>query len=293
MLSSYRGAMPALLWVVIAVQLVAGVALAATVDPDETGVETGASNTTTTTTAAPGPGATTTAAPAAGSSTTARGGAATTVTTTTTAPKATAAAVPTLKPVTAGKYAYRLHKAVDGETDTYEGSWSYFTARQTDGELRQLLVDQNEADEGMTRVSLAWRSDGRYTRSFEEEGEDYKDTCNLEPDILEAPSPIVVGKQWTTKTACPEYDPPLNMEGTSKVVRTDRIAIGGKPLAVYVIEVKGRVPVGDMVGEFHTLAWFSVDLGFAVREESTFSVDGEGSDKDVYELVSTTPTPLS
>lgn len=280
-----------LLRLLIAVQLVAGVALAATVEPEKTGVETTAS--TTTTSAPPGSGATTTAAPAAASSTTAaRGGA----TTTTAAPKATTttAAAPTLKPVPAGKYAYRLHETVDGETETHNGTWSYFTARQTDGELRQLLVDENESVEGaMTRVSIAWRNDGRYTRSFEEEGEDYKDTCNFEPDVLEAPSPMVVGKQWTTKTACPEYDPPLNMEGTSKVVRTDRVSIGGKPLAVYVIELRGRVPVGDVVGEFHTVAWFSVDLGFAVREETTFSVDGEGSDKDVYELVSTTPTQLS
>lgn len=265
-----------LLQLLIVVQLVAGAALATTIEPEESVVDTAASTT-----------STSAAAPAQASTPT---------TTATTAAKATTttAAAPTLKPVAAGKYAYRLHETVDGETDTYDGSWSYFTARQTDGELHQLLVDENESDEGgVTRVSLAWRGDGRYTRSFEEEGEDYKDTCNFEPDVLEAPSPMVVGKQWTTKTACPEYDPPLHMEGTSKVVRTDRVTIGGKPLPVYVIELRGRVPVGDVVGEFRTVAWFSVDLGFAVREETTFTVDGEGSDKDVYELVSVTPTQLS
>lgn len=266
-----------LLRLLVAVQLVTGVGMAVTVEPEETGVETAASSTTTI--------PTTTTAPAAR--------AVTTTSTTRQATTTTAPAPPTLKPVPAGTYAYRLHETVDGQTETHNGTWSYFTARQTDGELRQLLVDQNESDTGMTRVSIAWRSDGRYTRSFEERGIDHENDCNFEPDVLEAPSPMVVGKQWATKTTCPEYDPPLNLEGTSKVVRTDRVSIGGKPVAAYVIEGRGRVPVGDVVGEFHTLAWFSVELGFAVREETTFSVDGEGSDKDVYELVSVTPTPLS
>lgn len=266
-----------MLRLLIVVQLVAGAALVTTIEPEETGVETAASTTTTAGAPAPSPAPTPT-------------------TTATTAPKATTttAAAPTLKPVPAGKYAYRLHETADGETNTYKGTWSYFAARQTDGELRQLLVDENESVEGATTtVSLAWRSDGRYTRSFEEKSEEYEASCNFEPDVLEAPSPMVVGKQWTTKTACPDHEPPLNLEGTSKVVRADRITIGGKPLAVYVIEVRGRVVVEGVVAELHSVAWFSVDLGFAVREETTYSVDGEGSDKDVLELVSTTPTQLS
>jgi hypothetical protein len=276
--------MRGLLGFLITVQLIVGGVGAVTVDPDEEGLQTAAPSSTTSSTAAPG-----------GPSTTAGRAAATTV------PKAaattTTAAPPTLKPTPSGKYNYRLQTTAEGKTETTKGTWAYFTAQETEGELRQLMLDTDDSDDGLiwTRVSQAWRADGLYLRSFREDASDGdKNECNFEPDLLLVPSPVVVGRKWTSTTACPGYDPPLRMEATSSVLRTDQVSVGGKKVAVYVIETRARVPVEGAEGRLHTVAYFNVDLGFNVREETTYSSDvpGSGTEKDVYELLSLTPEPM-
>jgi len=275
--------MRGLLRFLIVVQLVAGVTLAVTMEPEPEAADVQTAGSTTSSTAAPA--ATTTAVRAVA----------------TTAPKptiTTTTAPPRLKPTPSGKYAYRLQTTAEGKTKTTKGTWAYFSARETDGELRQMMLDSTEDDsDGLiwTRVTHAWRPDGLYLQSFREEGTDgTNNECDVEPDLLVAPSPLVVGKKWTSTTACPGYDPPLQFEATSAVLRTDQIAVGGKRVAVYVIETRGRVPVDGAEARFHDIAYFNVDLGFSVRDETTYSSDvpGSGSEKETYELLSLTPTPM-
>ena len=281
--------MRGLLRFLIVVQLVAGATLAATMEPEEEGVQTAASTSTSTTAA---PAAPTTAARSVATT------AATSTTTKPPPPPPTTVAPPKLKPTPSGKYAYQVQTTADGKTETTKGTWAYFTPQETDGETRQLLLDSTEDDgDGLfwTRVSLAWRADGQYLRSFREDGTDGStNECNFEPDQLLVPSPVVVGKQWTTTTACPGYDPPLRMEATSKVLRTDQVAVGGKRVGVYVIETRAVVPVDDAEGRLHTIAYFNLDLGLNVREETTysFSTPGVGTEKETYELLSLTPAPM-
>lgn len=274
--------MRGLLGFLVTVQLIVGGVGAVTVGPDEEDVQTTALSSTTSSTAAEA--SPTTAARA-----------------TPTAPKAaattTTAAPPTLKPTPSGKYGYRRQSTAEGRTETTKGTWAYFTAQETDGELRQLMLDSDDHNDGLfwTRVSQAWRADGLYLRSFREDGSDGDNNeCNFEPDLLLVPSPVVVGKKWTSTTACPGYDPPLRMESTSSVLRTDQASVGGKKVAVYVIETRARVPVEGAEGRLHTVAYFNVDLGFNVREETTYSSDvpGSGAEKEVYELLSLTPEPM-
>ncbi|HEX9969314.1 MAG TPA: hypothetical protein VGB03_04175, partial [Acidimicrobiales bacterium] len=209
----------------IVVQLVAGLVLAATVDPKPEGVQTTAP----TSTSSPATAAPSTTAPAKAATTTAAPKPAT--------PATTAPAVLKNKP--AGEYAYRLRVTEDGATKDYAGTLAFFTARETDGELRQLVIDDNDHAEYSTRAAFAWRADGLYLRSTEDYGIDHEEKCDFEPDVLQYPSPMMVGKQWTVSSGCDS----LRFEIVSRVVRTDTVTVGGRKVAVYVIDNQGRVPV--------------------------------------------------
>lgn len=264
---------------IVVVQLIAGVVLAATVEPDEDGVQTTASTatssstTTASATTAPAQAAPTTAAPTTAAP-------AKPTTTTTTAP-------PVLKNKPAGEYAYRLRVTEDGTTKNYAGTLAYFTARETDGEVRQLVIDDNEHDSFSTRTTYAWRPDGVYVLSTHEDGIDHDERCDFEPDLLVYPSPMVVGKQWTLSSACA----PVRVEATSRVVRMETVSVGGRRVAVHVVETQGRVSGEGAEAGFHSVDWFSVEHGLSVREETTYTAP-QGEYKEANELLSLDPKPI-
>lgn len=269
-----------LLRFLVAVELVAGVTLAVTVDRDEARVATSDTPSTT----VPTPSATASTVP---TTTTAQRPAPTTTT--------TAAPPPSLKPTPSGEYRYRLRTTVDGQTETTDGRWAYFSAREFEGELTQVLLDMPENrdfDHIWTRVSRAWRDDGLYVRSMHEYYmEEDDEECHLEPDLLVAPSPVVVGVTWRSTTSCATYGTSVRFDVTSTVVRMDHVSVGGTRVAVYVIETRGAMTVEDVQADVYSVGYFNVDLGFNVREELTYQSEGVVG-QETYELLSLTPTPL-
>lgn len=268
----------------IVIQLATGTVGLFVVDPDGKGdsVETGTGAESTTSTTTGGKATTTTttgkskdgAAPA----TTA---AAPATTATTAAPKATTTSTtrpagPVLKPAAAGKYDYRVTSTdSDGENDTGTGSYTLSAAREVDGEIRQTEVDTTEGT--TTTTSYAWRSDGFYVRSVEEDGSG----CNFEPDIMVIASPPTVGRQWRVDTSCTSDGETVTVTGTSRIARTERITVAGRQLDVHVVESTARFE--DF--EFRGAQYISVERGLIVRDDTTYD---DGS-REVIELLNVDP----
>lgn len=185
-------------------------------------------------------------------------------TTTTTRP------APVLKPAANGHYDYRETITGPGGTQESTDSYALTTARETEGELRQSMLDVDV--EATTVTTYAWRTTGLFLMSTREDD----GRCDFEPDILLVPSPLTVGRQWTVDSSC-TTDQNVHLKATSHVVRTDRVTVAGRRIDVHVIETKGE--------DFRSLQFFALAHGLVVREETTYQ-DGTS---EVIELLNVDP----
>lgn len=255
----------------IVAQLAAASVAAFTVDEDDKGASVATDATTTTT------------AGGAKTTTTAKGAATTTTSTTaksaaTTTPTTAKPAGPVLKPAAAGQYDYRIQYIDDEDTEETTGGFSRGNAREVEGEIRQTELEVD--GETTTTTSYAWRADGLYLRSSTEDGA----TCNIEPDLLLAPSPLTVGREWRIDSSCTTEGETLRVQGTSRVARTERITVAGQSIEVHVIETEAMVDEG---GSFRSKEYFSLAHGLVVRDDTTYD-DGT---REVTELLNVVPKP--
>jgi hypothetical protein len=203
-------------------------------------------------------------------------------TTTTKAPRP-----PALKPAASGRCAYRTTATDEEGTHTSSGNIAYSEPKDDGDGLRQIEIALG--DGYTTRTIYGWRPDGLHLRSaFEGEtgGEGYH--CDYEPDVLPAPSPLVVGKTWAIASTCLGAKGRAagdRLDATAKVARTDRVPVAGAQVAVHVIETSGKRVVNGVPVEFRSTQYFSLDRGLVVREETSF---GDGS-RETTELTDLDP----
>lgn len=278
------------MWVlhyVVVIQVAVGLLGLLVIEPEGTSESVSTGDTTTTTVAAPTstapgtPKTTTTIAGAKETTTTSTTAAPTRTTTRTTAatgPSTTTTTRPAsqgLTPAKAGSYDYRTTYTDAEDSETTTGNFSLGTAKEQDGEVRQVELDDD--GETTTTTSYAWRADGLWIRTITSDGS----TCNFEPDLLLVPSPPTVGRSWRIDTSCTEDGETISLTGTSRTARNDRIAVAGRQVDVVVIETTVNTDEGDITGRL----FFSVAHGLVVRDETTYD-DGSS---EVRELLNVDP----
>ncbi|MDQ3758126.1 MAG: hypothetical protein M3394_09795, partial [Actinomycetota bacterium] len=173
----------------------------------------------------------------------------------------------------AGTYEYRSTYTDDEGSETGTGRFTLESAKQQDGETRQTEVDVE--DDVTTTTGYAWRSDGLYIRTITNDGA----TCDFEPDIMAVPSPPTAGRTWRTDTACTEEGETIRLTGTSRTVRTERMAVGGRQVEVVVIETT----LSAEGTEFSGKQFFAPAHGIVVRDETTHD-DGSSEVREVLNV---------
>lgn len=142
-----------------------------------------------------------------------------------------------------------------------------------------------------------WRSGGVFVDSFG--GAPDEGSCDLEPDALEYPSPLVVGAEWTTDSRCEDTDgTTLRVVASNRVARIERVTVGGQAVEAHVIERTGRLEFGSPFGtgraDFERIEHFAVSVGLTVRDSTSFhfteGAESAGEGREERELVSLTPS---
>jgi hypothetical protein len=129
------------------------------------------------------------------------------------------------------------------------------------GEARDRRRESGSSESGGFGVSgngteeRSWRADGMYvtSESTEAEGQGegggggFSGKCDWQPDIRQLAFPLKVGASWSWDSKCEaksdkgEYR--RRSQGTAKVTGTRVASVGGRDVAVFVIEVKSTEDV--------------------------------------------------
>jgi len=173
--------------------------------------------------------------------------------------------------------------------------------RFTQSPLRITNTGGSGQKEGQGDVvsDVSWRPDGKYTHRVTFGTPPNSLECNLEPDFLDIKLPLQSGAVWTIQTSC-EFSPGvfLRFSGTSSVLGSERVTIGGKQ--VDTTRIKSDVTFraegdGESIEQrIVSDGLFAPGAGLYVRATTEISGNdpftGEPSNsKTVEELVSLTP----
>lgn len=157
---------------------------------------------------------------------------------------------------TAGTYAY--HRTRDGSptqgtlvVHAPQGSDQRYVTTYPGGEANELVVRARSGAIDLLMLKTTTPLFG--TKEF-----------RPSPPVLFAPDPAKVGATWSWRMT--SIDGGRTLDGAFRVVRTERVTVGGEPVDTVVVE--GTVNIsGDITGTLHQTSWASPRYRLVVRAD--------------------------
>ncbi|HVF31800.1 MAG TPA: hypothetical protein VM933_02075 [Acidimicrobiales bacterium] len=194
-----------------------------------------------------------------------------------------------------GAYRYRTSgSAAGGEGGDGESTTTVADEGRVGDETRLTLTTTSDREVTIT-AEVSWRPGGVRTRRWTFAFGDRKGECDWEPDVVEAVFPLRPGATWTSTSTCAVTGAtptpiPLTRTTEAEVVDLRRTRVAGVVVDVWAIRRVERLEGGGMSGQTTALALFSPKHGLDVEISGSGSGGGRSGDYR-QELLALEPEP--
>ena len=143
-----------------------------------------------------------------------------------------------------GTYRYRTTQS--GE-EPEESDRIVRDVQRTHTEVHQQIESADTSTGGRVRNDVIWRGEGLVVTKSTFSGPQGDIECDWQPDMLEFPAPLAVGKKWTIESSCntTAQGQPVRVErkANREVTGAEKLSVGGEAVDTWVVTGDDRLTI--------------------------------------------------